>query len=138
MLKYNGRKGSPEQVRLQSEAEHRQRRCRLNVIGQRVPKGGRSNTKRTTVDGNKTVGRYLQPTGCRRLKVAATGEVSRTLQNVQVRWCGAMEDAISSDGKPEDDALADAEPVQHRQRISHVIIPPQPECESCSCIDDRL
>ena len=48
------------------------------------------------------------------------------------------EDAISSDGKPEDDALGDAEPVQHHQRVSHVIIPPQPECESCSCIEDRL
>jgi hypothetical protein len=52
------------------------------------------------------------------------------LQNVQVRWCGitTMKDAIRSDGKPEDDALGDAESVQHRQLVSHVIIPPQPEC----------
>ena len=28
-----------------------------------------------------------------------------------------MKDAISSDGKPEDDALGDAEPVQHRQHV---------------------
>lgn len=86
------------------------------------------------------MGRHLQPTGCRRPKAAATGKVSRTLQNVQVRWCGTMtmKDAISSDGKPEDDALGDAKPVQHRQRVSHVIMPPQPECESCSCIEDRL
>jgi hypothetical protein len=143
MPKYIGRKGSPEQVRLQSVAEHRQRRCRLNVIGQRVPEGGRSKTKGTMADGGKTVGCHFQPTGCRRPKAAATGKVSRTLQNVQVRWCGTMtmKDAISSDGKPEDDALGDAKPVQHRHRhliLFHVIMPPQPESESCSCIEDRL
>jgi hypothetical protein len=70
------------------------------------------------------VGRHLQPTGCRPPKAAATGEVSHTLQNVQVRWSGTMEDAISSDGKPEYDALGDAKRVQQRQRVSHGIIPP--------------
>jgi hypothetical protein len=53
-----------------------------------------------------------------------------------------VKDAISSDGKPEDDALGDAlrdaEPMQHRQLVSHAIMPPQPESESCSCLEDRL
>jgi hypothetical protein len=68
------------------------------------------------------VGRHLQPTGCRRPKAVATEEISRTLQNFQVRWSGTVEDAISSEGEPEDDTLEEAEPVQHRQ--CHEIVPP--------------
>ena len=69
-----------------------------------------------------TVG--LQPTGCRRPKASATGEVSRTLQDVQVRRSSTMEDAICSDGEQVGDALGDAEPVQHRQCVGHVIVQP--------------
>ena len=98
--------------------------CTSSLIRQRVPNSGRSNTKGTTAYGSKTVSRHLQPTGCRRPKAAATGEVSRTLQNVQVRRSSTMEDAICSDGKPIVDALGDAEPVQHRQCVGHVIVPP--------------
>jgi hypothetical protein len=39
------------------------------------------------------------------------------LQNDQVRWSGTMKNAISIDGKPEDDALGDAEPVQRTDAV---------------------